>query len=61
MVHGVHAAVGNGQSAEVNPTADGVAALVKHLAGFGVERIKNCVVGILAALLVGQQLLALDR
>ena len=58
MVHGIHAAVRNGQSAEVNPTGDGVAALVKHLAGFGVERIKNGVVGILASLLVGQQLLA---
>ena len=54
MVHGVHAAVRNGQAAEVNPTADGVAALVKHLAGFGVERIKHSVVGILASLLVGQ-------
>ena len=59
MVHSVHAAVGHGQSAEVNPTAHGVTALVKYPSGFGVKRTKNGVVGILASLLVGQQLLAL--
>src|SRR5208283_265871 len=56
MVHGVHSAVGHGQSAEVDPTAHSVAALVKDLAGFGVERAKNGIVGVQASLLVGQQL-----
>src|SRR2546428_13892705 len=50
VVHGVNAPIGYRQAAEVNPILHGVAALVKHLARPGIQRVKNAVAGILRPL-----------
>ncbi len=57
VVHRVNPPVGHGQAAEVDPGCHGVAALVEHLARFGIERIQDGILGVLASLDVGQQFL----
>jgi len=59
MIHGEDAPIGNGEPAEMNPACDGAPALIKHFAGLSVKGVKNGMMRILAALLIGEEFLAM--